>query len=467
MAERESKGPRGVVIAGTHSGCGKTTVSLALMAAYARRGLAVQAFKAGPDFIDPGLHAAATGRPSHNLDGWMLGRDRCRALFARQAWQAKLAVVEGVMGLYDGAQGNDESGSTAEMAKWLGLPVLLVVDARSMARSAAALVQGYAGFDPDLTLAGVIFNRVGSRRHKELLWEAMTTCPGIPVAGYLPREEGLTLPERHLGLHTAQEGVLTGERLEALASWVEHNLDLGRLLARLPYPRLIDDGESFPAPKFRARVGVAQDEAFCFYYPENFRILEACGAEAVFFSPLHDTALPQDLDGLYFGGGYPELYAQKLADNASMRGAVRAFGLAGKPVYGECGGFMYLMDELHNEDGAFPMAGLFSMHCRMEPRLRSLGYREITTRAPSLFGPSWTVLRGHEFHYSSILHTDPEARTIYKLKDRHGWLPEAEGFVRGSVLGSYVHVHFGSNPQAAAAFVAACAGESPGVRHEE
>ncbi len=459
-----TQAPRGVVVAGTHSGCGKTTVSLALMAAFARRSITVQPFKVGPDFIDPGLHKAATGRASHNLDGWMLGRDRCRSLYARHAWDAELAVVEGVMGLFDGASGADESGSTAEMAKWLGMPVLLVVDARSMSRSVAALVQGFATYDPDVRLAGVVFNRVGSESHRELIWEAMAHCPkcqGIPVLGFLPRSEGLELPARHLGLHTAEEGVLTQERLDALVEWAEKHIELSRVLQILPRPQLVDAADSAPPPKHRVRIGVARDRAFCFYYPENLRILEACGAELVLFSPMESKNLPENLDGLYLGGGYPELYAARLSSNREMRRAVHAFARAGKPVYAECGGFMYLMDELQTEDGPYPMTGVFAMQCVMNHELRSLGYREVVTRGASPLGPAWTMLKGHEFHYSHRLGDDESARCIYKVMDRRGWLPGQEGFLRDNVLGSYIHLHFGSNPEAAASFVAACAGEFP------
>ncbi len=454
--------PKGVCIAGTHSGCGKTTVSLALMAACRKRGLRVQAFKAGPDFIDPGLHQAVTHRPSHNLDGWMLGRERCLEIFQRHCHDADICIVEGVMGLYDGAGGADESGSTAELAKWLGLPVLLAVDARSMARSAAAVVQGYAGFDPELRLAGALFNRVGSERHKELLLEAMAASSSVPVAGFLPRSEGLELPSRHLGLHTAQEGVLTPERINALARWLQKGLDLPALLDSLPAVRTAAVVDSPAKTQQKIRLGVAWDRAFCFYYEENLRLLQTSGAELVFFSPLDDASLPPDLQGLYFGGGYPELYARELANNVAMRRAVRDFALQNAPVYGECGGFMYLMQELHSDEGMFPMAGVFAMHCRMEPKLRSLGYRQAELARECLLGPAHSILRGHEFHYSGITKMDPKAASVYNLSDRKGRLCSAGGYAQGNALGSYVHLHFGATPAAAAAFVAACAGPHHG-----
>lgn len=462
--------PKGVVIAGTHSGCGKTTASLALMAACTRQGLRVQPFKAGPDFIDPGLHQAVTGRPSHNLDGWMLGRERCLDIFQRHCRDVDICIVEGVMGLFDGASGANEAGSTAELAKWLGLPVLLVLDVRSMARSAAALAHGYAGFDPALRLAGVLLNRVGSERHKELLLEAMEASGGPPVAGCLPRSQGLELPSRHLGLHTAQEGALTPEKIAALSRWLEESVDLAPLLHSLPAVD-VESGQAVPPeqsyqrslqPKRAIRLGVARDKAFCFYYDENLRQLQASGAELVFFSPLEAERLPSDLQGLYFGGGYPELYAARLADNRGMRLAVREFAQQGGVVYAECGGFMYLMQELHSEEGVFPMAGVYAMHCRMEPRLRSLGYRRVTLSRECLLGPAGRVVKGHEFHYSGLVTMDPEAVSVYDLYDRKGRSCSTEGYVRGNTLGSYVHLHFGATPEAAAAFVAACAGLKQG-----
>lgn len=451
--------PRGVVVAGTHSGCGKTSVTLGLLAAWVRQGIKVQSFKAGPDFIDPGLHAAVTGRACQNLDGWLLGRERCRELFHRHCHGADLVLVEGVMGLFDGASGRGEQGSTAELAKWLDLPVLLVLDARSMARSVAPLVQGFARFDPELRLAGVLCNRVGSARHRELLEEALlSACPDLPLVGFLRREPDVTLPERHLGLVTAQEGVLTPKRLTALADWVSAGVELGALQQRLPQVQGADPAPT-PRAAHRVRLGVARDQAFCFCYPENLRILEACGAEPVFFSPLQDQDLPPDLGGLYFPGGYPELYAAQLSANAGLRRAVQAFARSGRPVYGECGGFMYLMEALHTAEGVFPMAGVLPLQCAMAPRLAALGYRELITREPGLFGPAWTMLRGHEFHYSHLLEPAAQLGGGYKVLDARGRDCGPEGFRQGSVLGSYIHVHFGSNPDAAAAFVAACAGQ--------
>lgn len=450
-----------LLVAGTHSGCGKTLVSLSLMAALVRRGLSVQAFKVGPDFIDPGHHAAVTSLPSHNLDGWMTNRAAVQDIFTRHTIYAQnqpdIAIIEGVMGLYDGASGSDDTGSTAQIAKWLNAPVLLVADARSMARSAAALVRGYTQFDSALRFAGVAFNRVGSENHAALLTEAMAAhCPQIPLCGCLSRREELAVPSRHLGLITAQEHRLDAARRNAMAEWIEEGIDIPAFLSLLPelHPGLPAEVHTVPV---RARIGVARDDAFCFYYADNLRLLEQAGAELVFFSPMHDVALPDGLDGLYLGGGYPELHAHTLADNTAMREAVRAFSLSGHPIYAECGGFMYLMRELRTHEGhVLPMCGCFAMGCAMDTRMRALGYRETTTMAPSPLGPPWTVARGHEFHYSHIIEADPAALAVYKLRDRRDWRDQSEGFVRGNTLGSYIHLHFASNPAVAEAFVSAC-----------
>jgi cobyrinic acid a,c-diamide synthase len=450
--------PKGIVIAGTQSGCGKTSVSLGLMAALRRRGLSVQPFKVGPDFIDPGHHEAVTGRTSHNLDGWMLGRDTVRGIFGRYAAGADVVVVEGVMGLFDGASGTGETGSTAEIAKWLGLPVLLVVDARSMARSAAALVGGFLSFDPGLAFAGVAMNKVGSAGHRDILAEAASALP-VPVLGYLGREDGIMTPSRHLGLVTAQDHAWEEHALGRLSAWIETGLDLDGLLASLP---ALDLSGLQPAPPparivRRARIGLARDRAFCFYYAESLRLLEQAGAELVPFSPMADPHLPPGLDGLYLGGGYPELHGPALADNASMRVDVKRFAYSGRPVHAECGGFMYLLRAIEAGGGAaYPMAGVFNRTCRMADRLQALGYREVATTLPTLLGPAGTVLRGHEFHYSALEGADPEARQAYAATDRNGRPAAAEGLLRADALGSYVHLHLGSNPAVARHFVDRC-----------
>lgn len=447
---------KAIIIAGVSSGCGKTAITLGLMKAFARKGLAVQGFKSGPDFIDPGLHRLATGLPSHNLDGWMLDAEALTCLFRRNHDGCDLSVIEGAMGLFDGIGATSEEGSTAQLAKILGIPVLLVVNARGMARSAAALVHGYAHFDPNLRLHAVLFNMSGSSTHTALLREALAPT-GISVAGGLPRKDDLTLPSRHLGLVTAEDLDRREERLNHLADWVEGALDLDALWDALPdytVPPQNDGAGKIP----EIRIGYARDRAFSFYYEENLRLLRLSGAELVPFSPLEDAGLPPALHGLYLGGGYPELYAAQLADNETLRGKIHAFCQSGKPVYAECGGFMYLMRSLTTKDGReYPMVGAFDCSCAMQTRHQALGYRQVELTAPCPLGGPGLTARGHEFHYSRLLDTDDSTTTAYRVSDRHGQTNAGAGMLKGNCLGSYVHLHFGSNPEMAARFVESCA----------
>jgi cobyrinic acid a,c-diamide synthase len=447
---------RGLVIAGTQSGVGKTTVTLGLIAALRRRGLTVQPFKVGPDFIDPGHHTRAAGRLSRNLDGWMLSKEDNLALFRRHAAAAQAAVVEGVMGLFDGYDGLSEAGSTGEMAKWLGLPVLLVVDARSLARSAGALVYGYATFDPDLALAGVVFNRIGSSTHLQYLRQALSRLEGIKCFGGLPREAELAIPERHLGLATTEDHPLEEKHLERLADFMEENLDLDGLLASLPLLSFPQESPLAAAPA-NVRLGVARDQAFCFYYPENLELLAHFGAEIVSFSPLSDSRLPENLHGIYLGGGYPELSAAQLGANATLKRDLAAQAEAGLPIYAECGGLMYLSREIEDLEGhRHPMAGVLPLKVRMLPRLKALGYREITLTAPGLLGPAGTKARGHEFHYSEIVGGPDGPPRLYQITARQGTETATEGYCLKNVLASYVHLHFGSNPEVARQLVRRC-----------
>ncbi len=444
------------------------------MAALTRRGLTVAPFKVGPDFIDPGHHARVTGRPSRNLDGWMLDRAYNQAVFERHAAGADVAVVEGVMGLFDGFRGDSEAGSTAQMAKWLGLPVLMVVNAASMARSAAALVQGFQRFDPEVTFAGVIFNNLGSPGHLRYLQEAMAAYVDMPLIGGILRDESLRMPERHLGLVTAQDRPLVAEKLDSWVHQVENGLDLDGLLGRLPALAFATAARTAPpaaaaSPATKVRLGVARDRAFCFYYPDNLDLLAEAGMELVFFSPLEDERLPVDLHGLYFGGGYPELHAETLAANSGMREAVRRCSRQGMPIYGECGGFMYLCRELEDREGrVHPMCGCFPFRSRMHSRLRTLGYREVELNRETILGSRSTRLRGHEFHYSDLVDADAASRvsTAYTVGARRAGATRPEGYLQDRTLGSYVHLHFGSHPQCTRAFADACRkyqhGRSPG-----
>jgi cobyrinic acid a,c-diamide synthase len=454
-----------IVIAGAATGVGKTSVTLGLLEALRRRGLRVQAFKAGPDFIDPGFHELATGRASYNLDGWMCPRERVLACVAGHTAGADVAIVEGVMGCFDGFEPTSDDGSTAQVAKWLGAPVVLVLDAWAQARSAAAVVRGFETFDPGLRVAGVIVNRVGSVGHGRLVLDAIRSACRAEPLGAIVHDEALALPERHLGLVTAVEGVLGGEKLRRLGDTIEGCVDLDRLLA-LASPSVLpgrggpeSEGRSErrgPAPSRRARIGVAHDAAFQFYYRENLDLLLEAGAELVSFSPLDEPELP-DVEGLYLGGGYPELHASRLAENVSMRRAVRRFAESGRPIYAECGGLMYLAESLEDVGGlAHRMVGVLPARVRMRPRRMALGYSEVAFTGETPLGPPGVVARGHEFHCSTLDPVPERVTRVYQVTGR-GAERRAEGYLIGRTLMSYVHLHFGSNPTLAPALVVACA----------
>jgi cobyrinic acid a,c-diamide synthase len=436
------------LVAGTQSGCGKTTVTLGLLAAFQKKGLTVQPFKCGPDFIDPSLHQLVTGQVSRNLDIWMCGDEFVRQCFAAPHLSADLRLIEGVMGMFDGGD-----SSSASLAKLLGVPLILVLDVRSAAESASAVLKGFELFDSDICPAGVILNRVGSLRHLELLEKAIHTYCQTPVLGYLPGNKQFNLPGRHLGLHMGGEEPIDREMLASLADTVLEHIDTDRLLeigretaAQAGYSK-----RRLPCSD-TVRLGIARDKAFCFYYEDNFDLLLDAGAELFFFSPLEDTFLPEGLDGLYLGGGYPELYADQLSANQQMRRSVRDWAMAGKVLYAECGGFMYLSQSLKDLEGkAHPMAGVFPVQSTMQERRAALGYREVFLKKDCLLGPAGACLRGHEFHYSTISAMDSAVEQIYDYGER-----EVAGYLYKNVLAGYLHVHFGFSPQAAEAFINAC-----------
>lgn len=458
-----------VLIAAAGSGAGKTTLAAGLMALLARQGCRVQPFKAGPDYIDPGYHSLACGRVSRNLDPWWFDGDGLRELFLRAVAGADLAVIEGVMGLFDGCHGRDDSGSSAELARLLATPVVLVVDAWGMGRSAAALVHGCATFDPRVAVRGVIFNRVAGPRHYEILREAVQGVAGVRVLGCLPREESLAWPERHLGLVAAPEqGGLPG-LLDRLAARLSETVDLDALwevareapplnplsAERRLFPSAGDGSGAGEPARFTCRVAVARDEAFHFYYQDGLDYLAACGAELVPFSPKDDTALPEGIDGLYIGGGFPEVFAADLAANEGMKAAVRRAAARGMPVYAECGGLMYLTEAIVTRDGSRrAMAGVLPGWCEMRERLAGLGYVEGELLADTILGCRGERVRGHEFHYS-VWRSERLVPPAYRLhgRRRHG---EGDGYAGGRVLASYLHLHFAANPAAARRFVGSC-----------
>lgn len=439
-----------LVVAGTQSGVGKTSVAVGLVALLRQRGLRVQTFKVGPDYLDPTYLALASGRRCYNLDGWMTGEAYVRELFGRAGQDADVVVIEGVMGLFDGAGTDSAEGSTAEIARWLGAPILLVVDAHGMGRSLAAAVHGYATFDPGIRVAGVIANRCGSERHAEGLAETLRSAGLPPLLGAVGRGALPTLPSRHLGLVTAEVDQVPLDRLAAaLASDLNLEAVLEAAHRTDPIPaQPLSGEESGP----RRRLGVARDEAFHFYYPDNLEALERAGCELAFFSPLHDRSLPPGLHGLYLGGGYPEEHAEALAGNVPLLEGIRRFAAGGGVLYAECGGLMYATQGIQTLDGArHPLLGLVPAWTRMYPRRQSLGYVEVTLTRDCLWGRPGQRLRGHEFHYSGLL-APPDWSTAYAVRYRRTGAGAPEGFQSGAVLASYLHLHVASRPQAVAWF---------------
>ena len=433
---------------------GKTSLTLGLVAALKRCGLRVQTFKVGPDYLDPTYLALASGRPCYNLDGWMTGEAYVRDLFCRVCADADVAVIEGVMGLFDGADPATLRGSTAEIALWLDAPVLLVANAHGAGRSFAAMVHGFATFVPEIRVAGVLANRCGSDRHAEGLASSLSSASLPPLLGSVKRGALPELPSRHLGLVSADTTRFSQTVADQLADAVEAGAPLESILevARAASPIAVQESTT-QTKRSIARLGIARDEAFHFYYPDNLDVLERAGCELVPFSPLRDAKLPPNLNGLYIGGGYPEEYAAQLAANSGMLDSIRLFAANNGVVYAECGGLMYLSQGIETLDGArHPLLGLLPAWTRMCPRRQSLGYVEVTLTRDCLWGRSGARLRGHEFHYSE-LSAHPDCESAYALRYRRSGHSVAEGFQFGSILASYTHLHFASHPEAVAHFV--------------
>ncbi|WP_218091605.1 cobyrinate a,c-diamide synthase [Paenibacillus solanacearum] len=452
---------RSIVIAGTGSGAGKTTVTLGIMAALQRKGLRVQGFKCGPDYIDPTYHRAVTGRASRNVDGWMLPHEAVREIYCRASADADIAVIEGVMGLYDGKDPLSNAGSTAEISLLLQSPVLLVLNCQSMARSAAAVVKGFQLLDPHVRIAAVFANKVGSAGHYRIVKEAIEHECGIPVIGYLAREEELTVPERHLGLVPSIERGELDSLFERLASRIEQTTDLDRLL------ELADETERVvcetpvlfapPAPSALREVtlAVARDAAFHFYYPENIELLEHYGARIRYFSPLAGETLPEAVDGLYIGGGFPEEFAATLSGQEHVKQSIRGAIEKGLPTLAECGGFMYLTEAIEDTQGTrYPMAGIIPGIVTMQRKLAALGYREVSGMEGNfLLGPG-ELARGHEFHYSTF-QQGAELPAAYTSKGLRGTKPE--GCLLHRIVAGYTHLHFASRPALARRWLDECA----------
>lgn len=444
-----------IVVAGTSSGAGKTSVACGLIAALRSRGHVVQGFKVGPDYIDPSYHALASGRPGRNLDAFLSGPERIAPLLLHGAAGADVAVIEGVMGLFDGASGRGELASTAHVAKLLDAPVLLVIDAAAMARSAAAIVHGYRTFDPDVEIAGVVVNKVGSDHHVELLREAIEPL-GVPVVGALRRDDRVAAPERHLGLVPAVEReARTRTSIAALGEAVLAHVDLDAVMA------LAHSAPPLPGPAWSppacdaggATIAIARGPAFSFHYEENLELLRAAGATLAPFDPLQDTALPEGAGALVLAGGFPEIFGARLSENVELREQVAAFARSGRPVLAECGGLLYLCEEL---DGV-PMCGVLTARGQMAGHL-SIGYREAVAQTASPLWEAGEAVRGHEFHYSTV---SGDGAPAWELSARGTARPE--GFVAGGVHASYLHVHWAAFPQAARRLVEAAARQTSGA----
>ncbi|MGQ2801492.1 cobyrinate a,c-diamide synthase [Leptospira santarosai] len=450
----EIKIPR-IVIAGTGSGVGKTTIVLALTRAFQKRGLKVSTFKCGPDYLDPTYHSRTTGKTCHNLDGWLMGKQAVLNVFHKACHNADIAIIEGVMGLFDGHSPNSEAGSTAEIAKWIASPVLVVVDASGMARTVAAILKGLKTFDPDLDLAGAFTNFIGSKSHTQLLRE---TSPEIPILGGFSKHPQQAFPERHLGLYSASKENVSEEKLIFWGEQGGDQLEIDSVLKIAgSAPKIQAPISKIKSVSNRCRIGIAMDAAFHFYYEDNLTRLREAGAELVPFSPISDSRLPR-VDGLYIGGGYPELFSPALSKNESLLNDILEFSYNKKPIYAECGGLIYLSKKIRLVSGeSYPMAGLIPGTAVMSEKLKALGYVEVVTKQKTILGEAGLRFRGHQFRYSDFELDEPHPiELVYGLRKRKGNEVSEEGYFHDCVLASYVHAHWASNPNLPEGFIRSC-----------
>lgn len=464
-----------ILIAGDRSSAGKTTISIGIMSVLRDRGYKVQPFKVGLDFIDPSYHTEVTGRYSRNLDGYLMSGDALHEVYSHAVEGADIAIIEGVRGLYEGLSATSDIGSTAQIAKLLDCPVILVINARSITRSTAALVSGYKSFDPEVNILGVILNNIGSKRHAEKAREAIETYTGTPVIGEIPRNDSMKISMRHLGLIPALEGRRRladfDENLVKIKNIIREGIDIDRLLSLASQAKpLTATQENIFKPAFagnNVRIGVALDEAFNFYYRDNLDLLELSGAELVYFSPVNDSVLPK-VDGLYIGGGYPELFARELENNESMRLAVRQASAEGLPIYAECGGLMYLTQEIKTdvsgtgkhimaemEGGTFRMAGALPGRTLMGHK-RVVSYNVGSFVIDNIIGKAGTSFIGHEFHHSEIVDIPDDAEFAIKLERGTGIKGELDGILVENTMAAYAHLHAASYSGFAGCFVEFC-----------
>ncbi len=445
-----------IVLAGTHSGCGKTTVSLGIMAALTKRGKKVAPFKVGPDYIDPGFHTFVTGNTSHNLDSWLLSEDALRFLFRRNIEDDDIGVIEGVMGLYDGFGAEKDQGSTAHVSKILKAPVILVIDARAMASSAAAVALGFKLYDEGVPVKGIILNRVSGETHYQLLKTAIERDTKIPCIGYLPSNLDISLNSRHLGLIPAEEVDSLKEKTETLTQLIEEYIDIDALeniAASSPTLNCASNPcEEIKGAGAGLKIGIARDVAFSFYYDDNLKLLEEIGVELISFSPLYDKSIPDGVHGLYIGGGFPEVFACKLQDNIELRTSIKEHLENGLPAYAECGGLMYLTESIEDMDGnIYDMVGFLPTKSKMTKRLQRFGYVEVNTE-------SGIEIRAHEFH-RSIIEDNSELNYYYQVsKTRNNEIVDTwkEGLLKKNTLAGYPHVHFYSNLDFVMEFIERC-----------
>ncbi|RBP41554.1 cobyrinate a,c-diamide synthase [Garciella nitratireducens] len=448
----------GVMIAATSSGVGKTTLSLGLMAAFEKRGLKVQPFKVGPDYIDPEFHKLVTQKPSYNLDSWMLEEDILKFLFYKNMDHKDIAIIEGVMGLYDGIGAERQAcGSSAQISKILEIPVILVIDGSSMSSSAAAIVLGYQLYDPKVKIQGIIINKVSGQAHYDLLKEAIERDTHIKCLGYLPKDLNLSLNSRHLGLVPVEEIKNFKEKIDRLVIYIEKYIDLEEILKLSQWKTSFveirrDDKTSYIKYAQGLRLGILKDKAFHFYYQDNIDLLRDIGVELKWISPLKEKKLPKDLDGLYLGGGFPEIFAKELEENQSFRESVYHDLESGLPAYGECGGLMYLTQKIQDLEGKdYEMVGFFPTKSIMTKRLQHFGYVEVETQ-------NGLKIKAHEFHHSKIVENKYLSYCYQVRKKRKGKIIKEWkcGITKKNVLAAYPHIHFYSNIEFLKKFLKIC-----------
>ena len=438
-----------IVISAVSSSCGKTTIVTGIIAALRRRNIKVQAYKIGPDYIDTSYHSLASGRPAHNLDTWLIPANKLNEIFEATAQDADIAIIEGVMGLYDGGRGG--ISSTAEVAKLLNAPVILVIDAKSIGTSAAAIALGFREYDRDVNIAGVILNRIGSDNHKQIIEEALDKL-NIKCFGAVRRDDKLKTPERHLGLLPTHENTAV-ELIDYIGNAIEEQINIDALID------LAGNKENKQTIhqlqyKHEVNIGVAYDEAFNFYYPASLNVLEKLGAKIIKFSPLHDKQIP-NVDGLIIGGGFPEMFAAQLESNESMHNSIKTAADEGIPIFAECGGYMYLMNELTDFNGSsYKMVGVIDNSAKMNERLQMVGYVKAALTADCILGKAGDVFHAHEFHFSNAVNNDRQnVFNCVRIRNNEKY---SAGFMSNNVVASYLHIHFAGCVNAAKHFIENC-----------